>query len=350
MATKIDIEENEPEENPLETYANGRSSEKDLFDFGVVHTGSTLLDLHLTGDRRNGGGLPGGIIVEVFGPSSSGKTAIITEVAAHVQLMGGEVMFCDPEGRLDKHYARIYGFELSKENYHRPDTVNEWIDLILKWKPKDPDKINMVAADSLAALSTEMEMEDEDKMGMKRAKDFSAGMRKVARIIANRGWLVVCSNQERHGGTPGGKAIPYYSSCRLRVYPDPNGKYITLKKKIDVKGDGKEVEIEKTIGIKSEVSIVKSTIGKPYGRVPLSIIFNKGIDTVRDELQWTKSLLGASKYNCVEKEFAWMSKALPYIEENNLEPKLREMTIRIFNQIEDSFRDVKYKEKVRYFD
>ena len=47
----------------------------------VISTGSTLLDLAISGKRVHGGGLPSGILVEVFGPSGSGKTVLLSEIA-----------------------------------------------------------------------------------------------------------------------------------------------------------------------------------------------------------------------------------------------------------------------------
>ena len=151
----------------------------------VISTGSSLLDLAISGGRIRGGGIPGGIIIEVFGPSGSGKTAILAELCASAQAKGGDICFLDPEARLDREYCLIYGLSLPDENYYRPDTVTEMFDLIWKWEPPSSGTINVIAADSLAALSTEMEMEDEDKMGMRRAKEFSEGLRKTCRLIAN---------------------------------------------------------------------------------------------------------------------------------------------------------------------
>ena len=83
-----------------------------------------------------------------------------------------------------------------------------------------------VFADSLAALSTEMEMGEGDKMGMRRAKEFSEELRKTCRIITQQNVLMVCSNQIRQNldagpfgmkyKSPGGEAIGFYSSLRLR--------------------------------------------------------------------------------------------------------------------------------------
>ncbi|MHA2070034.1 MAG: hypothetical protein ACXABY_37185, partial [Candidatus Thorarchaeota archaeon] len=65
----------------------------------MYSTGSTQLDLAISGTRVRGGGIPGGIMVEIFGPPSTGKTALLAEIIAGAQLKGGEAMFGDPEGR-----------------------------------------------------------------------------------------------------------------------------------------------------------------------------------------------------------------------------------------------------------
>ena len=102
----------------------------------MISTGSTLLDLAVSGGRIRGGGIPGGILVEIFGPSSSGKTVLLCEIAGGVQRQGGHVMFCDPEARLNKQFAHIFGLETNKIEYTTPDTVPEVFKPVRKWKPK----------------------------------------------------------------------------------------------------------------------------------------------------------------------------------------------------------------------
>ena len=43
----------------------------------MVSTGSTLLDLAISGTRVRGGGYPGGILVEIFGASGTGKNCYV---------------------------------------------------------------------------------------------------------------------------------------------------------------------------------------------------------------------------------------------------------------------------------
>jgi len=325
-------------ESPVEKIVEPPDMEK------VVSTGSTLLDLAISGKRRRGGGIPGGIIVEIFGPSGSGKTAVLAEICASAQYKGGQVKFLDPEARLDQEYCRIYGLSLQEEDYARPDTVTQVFDEMWKWEPEPTEAINVIATDSLAALSTEMEMEDRDKMGMRRAKEFSEGLRKTCRIIANNNWLIVCTNQVREGDkgevTPGGKGIPFYSSLRIRVAQ--KGKIVKAKSV-----GPKKKRVEKAIGIQSECYIVKSTVDDPFRRVPIYIVFGVGIDDIRGNLQWLKDMAGATKYECIDKSFVSMDAAIHYIEEQGYQKQLREQVIDLWEEIEDAFR-IERKPKERW--
>ena len=298
----------------------------------IVSTGSTLLDLAISGNRIRGGGIPGGIIMEIAGPAGSGKTAILASIAASAQSKGGQVMFLDPEARFDQQYAEIYGIHLEAENYHRPNTVEEVFELIYKWKPKNPNAINVVVTDSLAALSTEMEMEDQDKYGMRRAKCFSEGLRKTARIISNNNWIIACSNQQRDGKygdtTPGGQAIKYY--CSLRISMKQEGKITKAK---DFYGK----KISKDLGVESKCTIVKSSLDDPFRTCLVSMLFRKGLDSLRDELVFYKATMSETTYNCITKNYMALDKACEYIKENHLETKITKRTIDLWAEMERLF-------------
>lgn len=305
----------------------------------VISTGSTLLDLAISGKRIRGGGIPAGIIVEFFGPSGVGKTALLAEACASAQAKGGEAYFQDPEARLDMEYSRIYGMDLKeKGKYGRPDTVMEFFDNIRSWKPSNPEAINVVAGDSLTALSTKMELEDKDEYGMRRAKEFSQELRKTCRMIRNNNWIILCSNQIRGGAggefVPGGHGIPFYSSVRIRVGKPASGSKI----KSNITLEGSRKSLEKIIGIKSTCIVKKNTVDDPYREANIYIIFGYGIDDIRGNLMFIKEVTGNTKYDCVNKEIGFIDKAIAYIEENDLEKELREKTIDLWLEIEDKFR------------
>jgi RecA/RadA recombinase len=308
----------------------------------VISTGSTLLDLAISGGRVKGGGIPGGILAIFYGPAGGGKTAILSEIGASCQRKKGELMFLDPEARLDRQYAEIYGVHIDKDNYTRPDTVDEAFQAIWDWNPKAEGVTNVICMDSTAALSTEIEMEGKDKMGMKRAKDFSAGFRKTARLIPNKGWLVAASNQVRESDMgeviPGGKAMEFYPSLIVRV-----GRIEKIIKKVT---EGKKV-IERATGIVSRCSVRKSSIDVPFRTAEIYITFGYGLDDIQANLQYLKDMSGWTTYKCPDgKTFQRLEAAIRYIEDQKLIKQLRSEVIDLWEKIDEKFRSVR-KPKVR---
>lgn len=334
----------------------------------VISTGSTGLDLSISGGRRYAGGIPGGVIMEISGPAGCGKTAILSEIGASAQIQGGEADFKDPEGRLDKEYSKIYGVSIDFGNYSRPKTVSQVFDSLKKWKPKNPNVINVSCTDSLAALSTDLELEKGDKMGQKRAKEFSEGFRTTAIMIADKNWIMANSNQQRDGDygptTPGGQAIKFYSSLRVRITTPKNiEKQISLeflnKKKPETIEEKKQKEIDqkekkssriftKVIGIESSCSIIKSSVDDPHRKCKIFLLFNYGIDKTRENLQYLKDMTGNTVYECPDgKTYIAIDKAIIWTELNNLENQLEKNAIDIWHTIEEKFR-ITRSPKIRF--
>lgn len=310
-------------------------------DFGtVISTGSTLLDLNISGGRIRGGGIPSGILVEIFGPSGSGKTVLLSEIAGDVQRKGGRVKFHDPEARLNPLFASMFGLELAEGDYTKPDTVTEVFQAVRDWKPENTKIVNGIFADSLAALSTDIEMEKDegDKMGMRRAKEFSEQLRKTCRILKQNNFLMVCSNQVRIDvdpksyqkyNTPGGLGVGFYSSLRLKTT-------VTHKHKVEKTFAGKDVS--RIVGVRVDVEIFKSSVWKPFRIAPVTIMFDYGIDDIRENLQFIKDY---SKYNVytiggegLDKSLA---EAIKMVEQDGMEADLREEVIDLWEEIESKF-------------
>lgn len=330
-----------------------------------ISTGSTLLDLAISGGRVRGGGIPGGILVEIFGPSGAGKTVLLCEIAGAVQRQGGEIKFNDPEARLNKQFAQIFDLDLQDDDYSTPDLIPEVFGSIRKWEPEDTSKINGVFADSLAALSTDMEMEKEegDKMGMRRAKEFSEECRKTCRILPKKNILMVCSNQVRQaiGATqyqpkhvsPGGEAIPFYASLRLRCM---SAQKIKDKKKINGK------EIERVVGVETPIEVFKSSVWKPYRSASVFIMFDYGIDDIQANLQFVKQYGDKPRvpdpknkdkmkdytgyFVGDEKAGIPLADAIAFVEKHGLEEDLKEQTIDLWEAVEEEF-EIERKPKKR---
>lgn len=310
----------------------------------MISTGSTLLDLAISGGKVRGGGIPGGILVEVFGPNGSGKTVLLCEIAGNIQRQGGSTLFLDPEARLNKQFASIFGFTVDDTDYSNPDTVTEVFIKTRQWEPSFKG-INGIFTDSLAALSTDMEMEKEegDKMGMRRAKEFSEQLRKTCRILKVKNRLMLCSNQVRinqdagpYGQkyvAPGGEAMGFYASLRLRASKPEK---IKRTKKVEGK------DVVRVIGVETEFEVFKSSVWKPYRTAPLYILFDYGIDDVRANLQFIKDYTSNTVYTCngtnLDKS---LDVAIRMIEEDGRENELKECTIDLWEEIEHKFETVR---------
>jgi recombination protein RecA len=339
----------------------------------VASTGSLLLDLAISGLRCERGGLPGGVIVEISGPPGSGKTTIMAELVGSAQRQGGQVRIKDPEQRLDPPYCKQMGVRFDPSIYSRPDTVTEVIEgmigpLVVKdkktqrdhsqaWTP-DPNFLNCDGTDSLAALSTRMEIEQGDKMGQRRAKELSEGMRLIARHIGHHNILTIFTNQLRDnvdGGqfapktvTPGGHAIPFYASVRIQLRPAG---------KIQANKDSP------ILGKMVEAFIGKNSLDIEWRTAPIRLMFGYGIDDVGANLIWLKEhnemddhptdpgkkaagyVIG-DKYFPANMAGGPLSQAIKYVEENNLEDDIRDWVAEAWRKAELTARPPR-KEKAR---
>ncbi len=312
-----------------------------------VSTGSTLLDLAITGSVSEAGGVPFGIMVEVFGPPGSGKTVLLCEAGGNVQRKGGNLKFRDPEGRLNKQWATQFDLDVDNMEYDKPNTVKEVFEPIREWSP-EPEKANhAILTDSLAALSTEQELEQGDKRGQLRAKEFSEECRKTCRTLVNKGFLMLCTNQVRQNSeagafaqkyySPGGEAIAFYSSLRLRTRTPKQ-----IKKKVSYKG----TEQHKTVGVETVVEVFKSSIAEPFKTAPLYIVYDYGIDDIRSNLQWLKTNTGRKSYQ-VNKESVGqgLDDAVSAVENDGLENDLCNEVIEVWHDIESKFKTERKKKK-----
>ena len=308
-------------------------------DTPVISTGSLLLDLAISGSVFPRGGLPGGVLVEIFGPSGSGKTVMACQIAGNVAKQGGQIMFSDPEARLDAQFAKMFGLDVANVQYILPDTVVEAFSPMHVWEPEPENLIHGAFVDSLAALSTAMEMKEQDKMGMKRAKDFSEMLRKTCRRIAKKKFLVVCSNQVRQNvdagpygeqeAPPGGKAVGFYASIRLKCY---SPKKIKVKKKIH------GIEQERVIGTTTQITVYKNSIDKPFREAPVTIVFDYGIDAIRDNLNFVKKYRGETTYIVGGESLSRSrTEAIHLVEEKGLEAQLEKEVIQTWREIEAAF-------------
>ncbi len=264
-----------------------------------ISSGCDMLDLAIS--NRPNGGFPVGRITEVTGLEASGKSLLVSHVAAETQKKGGLAVYIDTEAATSAEFMSAIGIDLKSMLYVPLETVEEIFEtietIVEQVRKSDKDRLVTIIVDSIMGASTKIEMAAEyDKDGYATSKSIilSKAMRKVTNWIARERICLIMTNQLRTKlgvsfgdawTTSGGKAIPFHASVRLRL---KNTGMIKAK----VEG------VDQVVGSKTEVQVVKNRMGPPHRKINYDIYYDSGIDNYGGWLETMK------KYNLVKQSGA----------------------------------------------
>lgn len=264
-----------------------------------LDTGYPLLNHIISGDYDKG--VPGGRIIEMFGPPSSGKTLIATQIMQAAQKAGGVAGFNDHEYSYMLPFAKRLGLDdtFPQWIYKRPETWEQSNEIALtaaetiRKSGAIPDNAPIVwVFDSVAAMIPNSVMFD--KNGKKRpisemnmndttalSRVSSTTLKSINQLSSQLDVTFLYLNQIRtkvgvvYGDpttTPGGSAFEFYASVRLALG----------KKLIKDKTTGE------VTGQLTGITTKKNKLTRPFQEVDLRLSFD---DDGMARLDFTTGLL-----------------------------------------------------------
>lgn len=234
-----------------------------------IPTGLLSLDYIL------GGGIPQGIVVELWSDEGSGKTTLALQTAASAIKGGAEVLFFDLENVLNMNYAMTLGIPGGKMAVSRPPTGEETFEMINMALPKmNPG--DLIIVDSVAALVPkslrDVNLVTENLRMGALPQLLSQGLNKIRAALSTSKATIIFVNQIREAigsyvqsyKTPGGHALKHEAALRFQV------------RKVKFLYDSDDDKTKQKIGIITNVFAEKSKYSAPYAYTDLFLFYGLG--------------------------------------------------------------------------
>jgi recombination protein RecA len=232
----------------------------------IISTGSLRLDIAL-----GIGGIPSGQMIQISGPSVSGKTTLCQHLIAEAQKAEGDNRMCaiiDADHAFDSRYAALCGVSLEKLYLCEPSSAEQALDILETLCASGA--FSILVLDSVSKLVPAHEINSpigtliNDKVDILLAKS----LHRLSPILQDTGAILVITSQPEPGmskvyhglkSNPARLALPLRSSIRICLEPD------------------QEVVNEQS-GIQVKAQVVKNKFAPCYKAAQLDIIVNKGVN------------------------------------------------------------------------
>jgi len=228
-------------------------------------------------DEITGGGLPVGRIIEIFGPESSGKTSLAYWLASLCK----QSVYIPIEGTYDEERAKSIGVKDKQMIVVRATYGEQALNATLKFAKAG---VPLIIIDSVPACQPqedleklEKDLENETRIGGV-ARLFSKSLPLIVHACEQSSTILVLINQVRDkmnamlfgekDDTPGGRAIKFYSSMRIKV---------ARKAWIEVPNKNPKISSNNVkIGMIMKCKVVKSKVCNPFGEAEIPLFFDRG--------------------------------------------------------------------------
>lgn len=234
-------------------------------------------------DNIIGGGMPKGRIIEIFGPESSGKTSLIYWLMS-LHKIG---VYIPIEGTYDEDRAVSLGVKPKQMIVYRAQYGEEALNATMKFAKAG---VPIIAIDSVPACQPKEDIDKIEKDAGNEARIggvarlFSKTLPTIVHICEETGTTLILVNQVRDKmnatlfgekeDTPGGRAIKFYSSVRIKV---ARRAWIEIPNKNPAVSSDSE-----KVGIIMKAKISKSKVSNPFGEAELPFFFDRGFVSYDD--------------------------------------------------------------------
>ena len=234
-------------------------------------------------DNIIGGGMPKGRIVEIFGPESSGKTSLIYWLMS-LHKLG---VYIPIEGTYDEDRAISLGVKPKQMIVYRAQYGEEALNAVMKFAKAG---VPIIAIDSVPACQPKEDIDKIEKDAGNEARIggvarlFSKTLPTIVHICEETGTTLILVNQVRDKmnamlfgekeDTPGGRAIKFYSSVRIKV---ARRAWIEIPNKNPAVSSDSE-----KVGIIMKAKISKSKVSNPFGEAELPFFLDRGFVSYDD--------------------------------------------------------------------
>jgi recombination protein RecA len=185
--------------------------------YDVVSSGSYALDF-----ATGVGGFPRGMLIEIYGRESSGKTSLAYYAIAEAQKKDEVCVFINLEGRFNAEWATQLGVDVEKLLLMNPKDGSEAADIL--YECVNSGYADLILFDSIGAMLGKEEMEGTDRVGGQAKMITGMIKRVVGRAWQNR-CTIIFLNQARAKmdsmfadiESPGGYAVKHGSAIRIKL-------------------------------------------------------------------------------------------------------------------------------------
>lgn len=261
-----------------------------------INSGHYALNMALSG--RWLGGWGSGMVAEVFGESSTGKSLLTQRAMISMQrkevypvdgcdvdLTDTFILLDDTEKRYNEGFCAQQGMDINdvmkfKQTVTVESHFSQMEAMVEKVRKVAPTSPLMVLCDSISQLSTDQEMENGmDKVDLQKAKKIHQAMRIYSDFISSNSFLYLAASHVISGMSmygpkrivKGGGGLTFQSNTRLDL------KYIRkfIRNEMETSEAGRRGEV---FGTKIVAETVKNSVIAPFKFAILDIYFDYGID------------------------------------------------------------------------